>query len=345
MSSGAKQGIEHIVSKTGFSRATISRALNNCGSVSSEVKSAVVKAAEEIQYVPQQKKRMKRPDGGFLIASALPENPSFFWGEAMRGMREAAKRHPDIRLVHSLFSSLPSEKDALYCIDYLLDLKPDLLIVAVPAIESIRRRLAQADAPVVCFSESGDVHPLFYVGADFYRDGVCLARAAAKKLNPQAKMLRIESERMPMTSLRDEGFRREMMRLMPGLVWGESVQTGGWSLQEMPALLARALRERTFDALYVSQGHLPQVMTALGKLRKTEPVQVVGFERPGDKFQGDARLAAVMEQDVRHQGELCLEAAWRYLTAGEVPVNGRLLIESKLTTGGDRGAYDGVEKG
>ena len=329
-----KRGVEHIVRETGLSRATISRALNNCGSVSSEVKAQVIRAAESIRYTPPQKTRVRRPEGGFLVAAVLPETPAFFWGEAVQGMKAAAARHPDIRLVYSLFQRLSNEGDALYCIDYLLDLKPDVLIAAVPAFESVGKRLLAAELPVIAFSESGNIRPLFYVGADFYHDGALLARAAAQHLSPDARIVKIEGERMPMTSLRDEGFRREMMNLLPRLRWLGPVQTAGWSAAETPSLLARALHNADFDALYVSQGQLPQVMTALGKLKRTHPVRVVGYERPGGRFAGDSRLAAVMEQDVRHQGAMCLEAAWRYLTAGDIPPDRRLLIESRLTAGG-----------
>ncbi len=332
---GEKRGMDHIVRRTGLSRATISRALNNCGSVSSEVKEAVVRAAEEIGYVPPQKQRVKKPDGGYLVAAVLPENPSFFWGEAARGLMEAASGWPEARLVYSLFSRLNSEKDALYCIDYLLDLKPDVLIAAVPVFESVKKKLNAAPVPVVCFSESGDVRPAFYVGADFYMDGVTLARAAAKRLNARARAVKIENERMPMTTLRDEGFRRELMNLLPLLEWTGTVDTSGWNHAETPALLARALKDMEFDTLYVSQGQLPQVMTALGKLKRRDFVQVVGYERPGGRYEGDARLAAVMEQDIRGQGAMCMEAVRQYLTQGIVPDGGRLLIGSRLTAGGE----------
>lgn len=328
-----KRGVEHIALKTGHSKATISRALNNCGSVSSEVKEEIVRAAEEVNYTPPQKKRVKKPEGGYLIAAALPENPAFFWGEAARGMKEAAQKHPEIRLVHSLYQRLSSERDALYCLDYLMDLKPDALIAAVPAFESVRRKLTETEIPVIAFSESGDIRPLFYAGADFYRDGVLLARAAAGRMGECRKIVCIGSDPMPMTHLRDEGFRREMMKHCPLLVWTGNVETAGWNPAETPSMLARSLRDLEFDAVYVSQGQLPQVMTALGKLKRGEKVRVAGFERPGGRFSGDQRLAAVMEQDIRQQGAMCLEAVWRYLTCGEIPPNGKLLIESRLTTG------------
>jgi len=212
---------------------------------------------------------------------------------------------------------------------------PDVLIAAVPVFESVKKKLNAAPVPVVCFSESGDVRPAFYVGADFYMDGVTLARAAAKRLNARARAVKIENERMPMTTLRDEGFRRELMNLLPLLEWTGTVDTSGWNHAETPALLARALKDMEFDTLYVSQGQLPQVMTALGKLKRRDFVQVVGYERPGGRYEGDARLAAVMEQDIRGQGAMCMEAVRQYLTQGIVPDGGRLLIGSRLTAGGE----------
>ena len=326
-------GIDQISEKTGHSKASISRALNNCGSVSSEVKEEIVRAAAEIGYIPPQKKRIKRPAGGFLIAAALPETPAFFWNEAAEGMKEAAMRHEDIRLVQSLFQRLGSEKDILYCLDYLIDLQPDILIAAAPAFASVQRKLAGCNIPVIAFSESGHLHPLFYVGADFYRDGVLLARGAAPKMKDCRKIVRIDNEPMPMIHLRNEGFRREMMNLCPMLSWTDSVETADWSPSEAPSRLARVLKHREFDAIYVSDGQLPQVMTALGKLKSDHDIYVAGFERAGLRFQNDPRLAAVMEQDIRQQGTMCLEGARTYLLTGEIPEGRRLLIQSRLTTG------------
>lgn len=324
-----KQGVERIVRETGLSRATISRALNNCGSVSSEVKEEVLRAARAVRYTPPQKTRVRRPEGGYLVAAALPEMPAYFWGDAMKGMRDRADDFAGMRLVHSLFSRLNSEADALYCIDYLLELRPDVLVVAPPAFESVRLRLLETEIPVVCFAESGEVRPRFFVGADYYRDGVLLARAAANALPERARLVKIEGDRMPMVNQRDEGFRRELMKCAPGMSWTGTVSMAGWNMAEAPARLARGLHDLSYDALYVSQGVLGQVMTALGKLKRLD-VRVVGYERPGSRFEADQRLAAVVEQDIYGQGAACMDAVWRFLSEGQTPDGGKLFIESYL---------------
>lgn len=137
-----------------------------------------------------------------------------------------------------------------------------------------------------------------------------------------------------MTHLRDEGFRREMMNLSPTLSWIGSTDASEWGRAETPALLARDLRDRTFDALYVAHGLLAPTLTALGKLKRPQDVRIVAYEQPTGRFASDERLIACMEQNACAQGDACIEAARRYLTGGEVPEGGRLLVPSRTTSTG-----------
>ena len=158
-----KGGLEEISRATGLSRSTVSKALNNCGSVSSDTKLSVLEAAKALDYVPVQKKRVGRHDGRFLAAAVMPETPAYFWAEAARGMKKSAGEHPQLKLVSSLFSRLSEEDDFLYCLDYALDLRPDVLIVTPPVSANVQRRLSEAteQTSVVCFNETANFDFLF----------------------------------------------------------------------------------------------------------------------------------------------------------------------------------------
>ena len=326
-------GLEEISRATGLSRSTVSKALNNCGSVSSDTKLSVLEAAKALDYVPVQKKRVGRHDGRFIAAAVMPETPAYFWAEAARGMKKSAGEHPQLKLVSSLFSRLSEEDDFLYCLDYALDLRPDVLIVTPPVSANVQRRLSEAteQTSVVCFNETANFDFLFYVGADFYRDGVQLARAAAETLEKKPRILKISNLELPMVGRRDEGFRRELMNCAPHARWIGTIGTGDFSDSVMPARLAREIHDRymdAFDAVYVSQGYLPQVVSALDKLRCDPDVAVLGYERAGRG--GGERVAALLEQDTFEQGYQCMEAVWRYLSEGEIPEGRKLYIHSRI---------------
>ncbi len=329
-----KRGLEEISRKTGLSRSTVSKALNNCGSVSSDTKQSVLEAARALDYVPVQKKRIVRHDERWLVAAVIPETPVYFWNEAARGMKKSAKEHPGLRLVSSLFSKLSEEKDFLYCLDYALDLRPDVLIVTPPVSVAVQRRLSQSaeQTSVVCFNETANFDFLFYVGADFYRDGVRLAREAAETIRRRPRLLKISGLEMPMVGRRDEGFRRELMNCAPQARWIGTINCGELAGSVMPARLAREIHDRymeAFDAVYVSQGQLPQVVSALDKLKCADDVAVLGYERAG-RTDAARRVAALLEQDTFEQGYQCMEAVWRYLSSGEVPPERKMYVHSHM---------------
>ena len=55
---------------------------------------------------------------------------------------------------------------------------------------------------------------------------------------------------------------------------------------------------------------------------------MLGYERAGRG--GGERVAALLEQDTFEQGYQCMEAAWRYLSEGEIPEGRKLYIHSRI---------------
>ena len=341
-----KGGLEEISQRTGLSRSTVSKALNNSGSVSSDTKQSVLEAARALSYEPKPRRRVQRQDGQWLVVAVMPETPSYFWDEALRGMKAAAEKHPDMRLATSLFSRLSEEEDALYCLDYAMELQPDLMIVTPPAGEAVLGRLAEAAVqfPVACFCETAAFDHAFYVGADYAGDGALLGRAAAKLMADNARLLKVRGQIMPMLARRDEAFSSAFQDAVPQARWVGEIDVSGVTLSAMPAQLARDIHERfegQFDAVYVTQGRVPQVLSALDKLKCPPDIPVFGYERVGRELAG-GRAALVLEQDVFTQGVRCVEAAWRYLSEGEAPEDGHVFVPSRLRRAGEAEAIGRV---
>lgn len=330
-------GVGEIARRTHLSRSTVFRALNNCGAVDEETKTAVMQAAAEVGYTPPRARREGWRDERPLVGVVLPTNPQYFWGEAMRGMKQAQAAFPDMRLVFSLYTELGREQDTLFCLDYMESLRPDLLVITPSATPAIRERLAAmaGDIPIVCFNETADIAFCFYVGADVYADGVRLARASAPTLRRHPRLLSIEGAVLPMVSRRDEGFRQELASLAPEVRWVGAVDIRPLSGATLSAGIARILADRyagRFDAVYVSLGVIAPVCLALHKLRKLQDIAVVGYEDPrrAASHVAGARIAAYLEQDMMAQGYRCIEAVHAYLFEGRLPPDRRIYAPSSL---------------
>ena len=192
---------------------------------------------------------------------------------------------------------------------------------------------------MVFFNETADGVPfLFYAGANFYQDGIRLARACRDALALRPDILWIHGAHTPMSRRRDEGFRLEIQALLPALRWTGEVDVSAMAPSLLSAQLARALheRERAFHSVYVSQDILPQVCLALHKLR-LDGVTVCGYESPGrnEAYLNRNALAAVIRQDPYRQGYQCIQAVGDWLSQGRLPDNRHLYIASRLRDGAE----------
>ena len=332
-----KTCVDEIVRRTNLSKSTVSKALNNCRAVNAQSKEAVVQAACELHYTPPLAGRISRRKSGAIVGIAMPANPACFWGEAARGMQAAEQAHEGIGLVFSLFADVSSEQDALYCLQYLYNLRIDLLIVTPPPFPSVwdkLREIAQT-IPVVCFNETGKFPYLFYAGADFYRDGIRLARACAPALRDHPGLLSVIGPSMPMIRCRDEAFFRELQSLVPGARCVGEVLMDAPGSASAPAQLARALHDKydgLFRSVYVSQGFIQQVCLALRKLRLLDSTVVFGYEKPRQTaaYTRQGAVAALVAQDTYEQGQRCVEAVFSYLDSGALPEGGQVLVPSPI---------------
>ena len=329
--------VDEISRRTNLSKSTVSKALNNCRSVNAQSKEAVVKAARELHYTPPQAGRISRRKSGAIVGVAMPANPAYFWGEAARGMQAAGQACEGIRLVFSLFANTNSEQDALYCLQYLQDLRIELLIVTPPPFPGVWEKLREIarTIPVVCFNETGEFPALFYAGADFYRDGIRLARACAPALRDHPGLLSVVGPSMPMIRCRDKAFYRELQSLVPDVRLLGEVFINATASSSAPAQLARELHDKydgRFRSVYVSQGFIPQVCLALRKLRLLGSTVVFGYENPQQTAAYIQRgaIAALVAQDTYEQGLRCVEAVFAYLDSGVLPDGGQVLVPSPI---------------
>ena len=174
--------IREISRRVQLSKSTVSKALHNCGNVDAGTKEEILRAAREVQYDPAGARRAKIQAGETVVGVVLPINPYAFWNEAIRGVKDAIAAQKGVHLSISLYAGMHSEADALYCLDYMEDMRADVLVVTPAPFPAMTERLRDIAAriPVVFFNETADGVPfLFYAGANFYQDGMRLARAPA----------------------------------------------------------------------------------------------------------------------------------------------------------------------
>lgn len=122
--------LSEISRRVQLSKSTVSKALHNCGNVDAGTKEEILRAAREVQYRPAGARRAKIQAEDTVVGVVLPINPYAFWNEAIRGVKDAMAAQKGVHLTMSLYAGMHSEADALYCLDYMEDMRADVLVVA-----------------------------------------------------------------------------------------------------------------------------------------------------------------------------------------------------------------------
>ncbi|MEA2524740.1 MAG: LacI family transcriptional regulator, partial [Thermomicrobiales bacterium] len=85
--------ISEVARRAGVSSATVSRVVSNRGYVSAETRAKVLKAVEELDFVPNAMARGLKTKQSRLIALLVPEIVNSFYTTIARGVEDVANEH------------------------------------------------------------------------------------------------------------------------------------------------------------------------------------------------------------------------------------------------------------
>ncbi|MEZ3485661.1 MAG: LacI family DNA-binding transcriptional regulator [Lachnospiraceae bacterium] len=169
--------IQQIAEAAGVSRGTVDRALNNRGRINPEVADQIKQIAEEMGYVPKNRKRSVSPKGKLRIGVVTQLARSSFMLEVNRGIRQAAEELYEKGIELLVREGLSVDEDEqLDAIDDLVREGIQGLAVMPVDCESIRVKInwliEEKKIPVVTFnSDIVGTKRSCYVGMDNRKSG------------------------------------------------------------------------------------------------------------------------------------------------------------------------------
>ncbi|SFN81742.1 transcriptional regulator, LacI family [Mycetocola miduiensis] len=169
--------VADVAREAGVAKATASRALGGYGAVSDEARDRVLAAAEALGYRPNELARSMNTGKSKTIGVVVGDIENGYFGLAMRGISDAAKRAGyDIILVNTS-EDVEAEIDA---VRLLLDKRVDGLIVAPASAYRTEhlREVHQSGHPLVLLDRRIESLPAVSVGVDI----APAARAATRAL-------------------------------------------------------------------------------------------------------------------------------------------------------------------
>ena len=213
--------IQQIAEKAGVSRGTVDRALNNRGRISPDVAKRVREIADEMGYVPKERKKNKEKKK-FRLGVVTQLAGSSFMMEINRGIQQAKQELEGQGieiLVKESFSV--DEEEQLYALDALA--KEDIQGLALMPVESerIRSRLnyLAKQIPIVTFnSDIVGTKRSCFVGMDNRQSGRTAAGLMGMLTRGSGKVLVITGYfSNNVNSTRVDGFIGELKKTYPNL--------------------------------------------------------------------------------------------------------------------------------
>jgi LacI family transcriptional regulator len=159
-------GIRDVSALANVSIATVSRVLSNKGYVSDSARASVLRAVEELQYVPNVLARGLKTKRSGLVALLLPQIVSTYFVSLARGVEDVANKHGYHLIICNTDESL--EKQAAY-LDLLLGRAVEGVIVAsVNRSPNPLKGLLRQKTPVVLVDRLVDNFPADIVRGDSF---------------------------------------------------------------------------------------------------------------------------------------------------------------------------------
>lgn len=156
MAGKTKTTIHDIASKLNITASTVSRALNNNPRISEETKKAVVKAAKQLNYQPNNIAAALRNGKSFIIGMVVPTIDRSFFASIVRGVEEVANKLNYKVIICQSYDNYDTE---VQTIDALLSARVDGIIASHGKNTedfSHFRRAQEKGIPLVLFDRTTD---------------------------------------------------------------------------------------------------------------------------------------------------------------------------------------------
>ncbi|RNI28289.1 LacI family transcriptional regulator [Rufibacter immobilis] len=168
MGSKPKVTIHHIAEKLNITASTVSRALNDNPRISEATKKAVIKAAKQLNYQPNNIAAALRNGKSHLIGIIIPTADRSFFASVVRGIEEIANRVNYKVIISQSYDNYEKE---VQTVDALLSARVDGIIVSIGKnTENFDhfKRAQEKGIPLVLFDRTTDELEVSQVMIDDY---------------------------------------------------------------------------------------------------------------------------------------------------------------------------------
>ncbi len=308
-----KVTIERIANELKLSKATVSKAINNCPGVNSNTKRAVMQAACGYGYLPSRPKQ--------TLAAVLPSIPSYFWGD-MRKRISAYAKEEKIDCKCYVYPNLYDTTDALRCTEQAVKDGASAVILAAPDTDEIKRLLESVASSVliILIEEFLDIKNAFYIGADSFEQGYSLGKEYMESYPEAISFAVLHSTEFYTERERVKGFMQAVREYGREPVLDIHSDTDS-KTQSAGIARALAVAKSAPDCIFCPSGNLSMAALAVKKLKADKQIHCIGFDINTESgTEGyENILSHILLQDTDIQAKKAVECAIEFLRYGNFP--------------------------
>ncbi len=314
-----------IAENTHTSTATVSKVLNHCHGVSSDIRELVYREYDRLEG--------KRKEEKVAIYVILPETPSYFWN-----CEYPAPLDDTLSIKYNIYSRLGDDAMVMRYLRQAIQLKTKVIVIAARLNDEMPELLATfAQTGLVLYlNEYNDTFNSCYVGSDPSEDGYRLAELCLRHIDSHDRLLVIRNK-----AFLDSSTERRRYDAFAGSVMGMvALDVVDMTLPIATPLLASLLaREMTtlfqqtaYTKVVCLSGFTYSLCLAVQKMKLPFAVQCFGFEDApqNEKFADLGLLKGAVCQDFGAQLAETLKLAQAFVQTQQYPSRRFFFISSRM---------------
>lgn len=318
--------IKMIAEKSGVSRGTVDRVLNNRGSVNAETKELVQSVAKELGYTPNKAGRaLAARKKNYTIGVILCSEGNDFFDEMIKGINRAWEEYEDygISVVLSTIKGFNLEKQ----LEKINEMKGEVNLIILnaihdPRVERAIDELWDEGVPVITINSDVDEGKrLCHVGSDGIRSGETAAGMLSLITGGRAKVMLATGNKMVMGhNQRIWGFCGCLKKRYPGMIIKASIETEDDDELAYCRTMEILRQNPDITAIYVVAGAPSGVCRAVKELGRDDICVIACDYTPSiEPLIKSGQVKATICQQPYTQGRRAVELAVDYLVNDIAP--------------------------
>ena len=332
--------IKDIADAAGVSRGTVDRVLHKRQGVSREVREAVLKTLEELNYKPNSVAKAlatRKCPKTIHVITAPAFNP--FVDEILEGVRQAESDYADYGLrirVHALSSFDRNEQ--LSMLDDIMKEGCDglaLAPVASTAITNAINNISESGVPVVIYnSEMPDAKSICFVGQNQFKSGQTAGALMNMAVRRGKVCIILAMADLAVHLSRMKGFKKELSEDISLFSVANNNDKDELAYQATLRFLEES--QNSIDGIYITGGGIAGLIRALEEKQMARKVKVISHDNTpvARKFIKNGTLHFTLGQDPQFQGYKSVSVLFDYLYRGIIPEQKQIYtnIDIKMKT-------------